>query len=145
MAPQFKSLPSSELGPVPEAVDSLRNARNQFAHQRAQLLYRVDDEIGLAEATRELLNVIKQLLRADYEVPTTLKFTGEPAPEMLPGTLPPFVARHADKLHALAATYGYRIDGHPVLRDHARLYSYWGEDCDFLLDSLGETDGEQQA
>lgn len=132
MAPKFKSPPPSELGPVPEAVDSLRNARNAFAHQRAQLLYRVEDEIGLAEATRELLDVIKQMLRADYQVPTTITFTGEPAPEALPGTLPPFVARNADKLHALAATYGYRIDEHPVLRDHARLCSYWGEDCGFL-------------
>lgn len=132
-------------GQVSDEIEALRTKRTEFAHARGQLMYTLQDQIALAAATSELLDVIQKLLSDDYVVPMQIRAaqistescraqgigskiygaSQESAPEELPGTLPPFVMAHADKLQALANAYGYQICMHPKLTDHGRLYSYW--------------------
>lgn len=116
-------------GKVPDEIETLRTKRTEFAHARSQLMYTLQDQIALAEATCDLLAAVQNLLRTDYVVPTTINFCSnkeQQAPETLLGTLPPSVMMHADKLQALANAYGYQICMHPKLADHGRLYSHWG-------------------
>lgn len=118
-------------GQVSDEVEALRTKRTEFAHARSQLMYTLQDQLALAEATRELLSVVQVLLSSDYVVPTTINFCSskeQQAPETLSGTLPPFVMAHADKLQALANAYGYQICMHPKLTDHGRLYPHWSDD-----------------
>lgn len=116
-------------GPVSQEVDDLRTARTAFAYKRGQMHHMVQEQIALAEATHELLKTIEQLLDDDYVVPAQINAsfssTQGGAPESLPGTLPPSVMVHADKLQALANSYGYQISMHPKLTDHGRLCSHW--------------------
>lgn len=116
-------------GKVSDEVEALRAKRTEFAHARSQLMYTLQDQIALAEATCGLLAAVQDLLRTDYVVPIIFNpcsHKEQQAPETLPGTLPPSVMAYADKLQALANAYGYQICMHPKLTDHGRLYGYWG-------------------
>jgi len=122
-------------GAISKEVDDLRTAREEFAQKRSMLRYMLQNQQELAAATTELLSTIAELFGADYVVPKTISIGtakySEQAPETLPGTLPPFVMQHADKLQALANSYGYQICMHPKLTDHGRLYPHWqvAKDC----------------
>lgn len=121
-----------QSGAVSQEVDDLRTARTEFAHKRSQLRYVLQDQIVLAQATSELLGVIEKMIEADYTVPTYINTAGwgatptEQRPEDLLGTLSPLLMCHADKLQALANSYGYQISMHPRLTEHGRLYGHWG-------------------
>lgn len=140
MSFSLHSIPPS--GPVPADIVAVRKARDDFAMARGQLLYKLQDQQELATATQEMLGVIYLLVSADHRVPYQLSMrktdTTQEGPTAMPGTLSPQIMQCASKLQALANSWGYRIEEHPELRSHGRLYPIFNHDFPENLGDLCE-------